>query len=118
MSGYVSNPFQVLGVSDPTPAKQVIHVPDPDSVVIHDPTSPLDGQSVPVVPDPARPGGVVVWSTAFGALAPYTPSPAPVVVAPAPKEHLSFLHHLGTFFLDDVLPIALQVGVPILERKI
>lgn len=91
---FISNPFQVLGVSDPDPK------PEPTNAPVA-PASPSVATALPVAP----------------LHAPKIDEVAPVV-HPAPKEHLSFLHHLGTFFLDSVLPIVLQVGVPILEKEI
>lgn len=71
---YVSNPFQVLGKSDP--------------------------------PE-------VTPSTVAQAVETATP-----VVEKKSHEFLTFLHHCGTFLVDSVLPLALQIGIPILERKI
>lgn len=34
------------------------------------------------------------------------------------NQPLTFLHHLGTFFLNSALPVLLQVAIPILERKL
>lgn len=114
---YISNPFQVLGVSDP-PMRELT----PQE--IHD-----NGEGRPAALENPAPVASLLPSVATAA--PVVPSaqanamhagggpmlaiiPAPL----APNEHLTFLHRLGTFFLDDVLPVVLQVGVPILERKI
>jgi hypothetical protein len=84
MARFVSNPFQVLGVSDPSP--ELVHVPIP--------ACELGAANLEVVHAEA------------------------VQEVEEPKKRLSFLEHIGNIFLDDILPIALQIGVPILERKI
>lgn len=127
---YISNPFQVLGKSDPcepapvpasdAPAESLspsvataasaalgvtsARLPEPNA-------APLPAPTVVHVPIPAFEIGmanpeVILAEKAQG------------IIPPAPTKHLSFLHHLGIFLMDSVLPVVLEVGVPILERKL
>lgn len=74
MAQFISNPFQVLGVSD------------------------LQAGMEP----PATLASV-----------------APTPVAPAPKSHfLAFLEALGGVLYKDALPLALQIVLPILEKRV
>ena len=109
MCPYVSNPFQILGVSDPSP----IITPSMSDVKL-------------VTPVPVQPT-LVSTDTAAKGLAPNVPpvqknpgSPILPIAIPEKKagKALSFLHKFAMFFMDDALPIVLQIGLPILERKI
>jgi hypothetical protein len=95
---YVSNPFQVLGVSDP-PSANVASTPPLAGTA----TSAANPSSLPSAADLDK-----EIEEQKAALKTSQPS----------HSHLHFLHSIGRFFLDDALPIALQIGLPILERKI
>ena len=117
---YISNPFQVLGKSDPQ-----------ESVVPVEKSSDSDVTAAPVELSGIHGGKgpmvhVPIPASEIGAANPevVNAEKAQGITPPAPK-HLTFLHHLGTFFKElgkfsenDLLPIAIQVGLPILERKL
>jgi hypothetical protein len=88
---FVSNPFQVLGVSDS---------PEPSAA----PVAPVSG-SVDTVKPVVVAAPPAEKKSADGSMTPSHP-------------HLTFLHELGKVLLDDVLTAVLQIGVPILERKL
>jgi|SRR5271166_332295 len=112
MSGcqYISNPFQVLGKSGPSASSTL---PTPTDA------KPVTSANAPPMPASAGIGGKgTVLNAPNVSGNPVTPTP-PIPMPEKPSHsHLTFLHHLGSFLLDDVLPTVLQVAIPILERKI
>lgn len=117
MSGtqFISNPFQVLGVSDPVspePKSAPVEPASPTVDTAHNAAqSPLHAPKIDEIAPIIHPAPIT--APAMSA----TPV-SPVAVPSSANKHLSFLHHLGTFLLDSVLPVVLQIGVPILEKEI
>ena len=100
---YISNPFQVLGKSDaPEPSAAPV-APASGSVAIAAPAA------APVASE-GRPAALETIKTEAGEITPADLKPS--------HKALTFLHAVGSFMLKDVLPLVLQVGVPILEKRI
>jgi hypothetical protein len=110
---YVANPFQVLGKTDEENGAPIApSSPSVDVAPVVEPAPPAPAPPAPI----AKPVQILESRDAvLGAVSLATASPRPL--APSHPE-LTFLHHIGSILLDDVLPLVLQVGLPILERKI
>jgi len=94
MPGYVSNPFW------PPPVKET----DSKATTVDTPPSQA------ATPAPKEELHPVMVAAQKAASAPLPENPS--------HEGLTLLHNLGKFFLDDLLPVVLQVGLPILAKRI
>lgn len=98
MTQFISNPFQVLGVSDVDSQKPSVPIATSVETAVSGEFDRSASNATPKIIEAAQ------AAKAAGA----TPT----------GPHTSWLHNFGEFLLSDILPIVLQIGLPILERKI
>jgi hypothetical protein len=112
MSGtqYIGNPFQVLGKSDPAPSAADLDAVAAEQTVKDMTSGAAPGAGIPVPEQSAVP--VEKSSASVASVVP--------VEMPAPPTHpvRHFFHTLGEFFLNDALPVALQIAIPILKSRV
>lgn len=102
---FVSNPFQVLGVSDA------------DTTADTQPQTTPDLPDIPAPQTPAAPEVPAAHAAIKEALS--QASAQMKASSPVPSSpHTTWLHNFGLFLLDTVLPDAAEIALPILLKRL